>query len=141
MALIVYPDTGYDTLCSLSDAEAIILANIPAAQHTAWDLLDDPAKEIELRQATLLIKNKITLPNTLENDLKFACAYLANSSVDIVMIKSDGKGEIKSKEIVDVVKTEWFSPRKDSNSFPDIVNMLLKQYELIASSSFTFERA
>jgi len=141
MALIVYPDTGYDTLCSLADAEAIILANIPAAQHTSWDGLVDGAKEIQLRQATMLIKNKVTLPATLEDDLKFACAYLANSSIDVSMDDDDGKGSVKTKEIVGVVKTEWFYARKDSNSFPDMVNMLLKQYELTASSSFSFERA
>jgi len=142
MALTIYPDTGYDSLCSLADAEALILANIPAAQHAAWDALpDDAAKEIELRQATILIKNKITLPSTLEDDLKLACVYLANSSVGVVMTNEDGKGDIKMKEIVDVVKTEYFGRAKDSNEFPDIVNMLLSQYQVTSSSSFEFERA
>lgn len=142
MALTIYPATGYDSFTTLADAEALILANIPAAQHTAWDALpDDAAKEIELRQATILIKNKTTLPDTLEDDLKLACVYLANSSVGVTMTNEDGKADIKMKEIVDVVKTEYFGRSKDSNEFPDIVNMLLSQYEVTTSSSFSFERA
>lgn len=142
MPLTIYPTTGYDSFCSLADAEALIAANIPSAQHTAWDAITtDTDKEVELRQATILIKNKITLPETLEDDLKLACVYLANSSVGVNMMNEDGKGDIKSKEIVDVVKTEFFGGKKDSNSMPDMVMMLLAQYEIVASSSFTFERA
>lgn len=140
--LTIYPDPGYDSFCSLADAGLLIAANIPSAQHTAWDNLPTVGdKEIELRQATILIRNKITLPDTLEEDLKLATVYLANSSVGVVMTNEDGKGDIKVKEIVDVVKTEFFGRKKDSNSMPDIVVMLLAQYQIIASSTFSFNRA
>lgn len=140
--LIEYPNTDYDTLCSLVDAETLILNNIPTAQHTGWDALVDTDKEILLRQSTLLIKNKITLPNTLEADLKLATAYLANSSVSVDMTANDGKDNVKVKEIVGVVKTEFFSKSEDSNNFPDIVTMLLNQYQISSTgSSIRFSRA
>lgn len=141
MALIIYPNDGYDSFCSLTDAEGLIAANIPASQHEAWDDLVDPDKEVLLRQSTLIIKNRIDLPDTLESDLKLATVYLANSSVGVDMTNEDGKADIKSKEIVDVVKTEYFGSKKDSNALPDMVTMLLAQYDVKSSSSFTFERA
>ena len=141
MALTEYPTTGYDTLCSLADAEALILANIPLNQHELWDALSDSDKEILLRQSTLLIKNKITLPDTLEDDLKLATAYLANNSINVSMINEDGKDNVKIKEIVGVVKTEYFGHGEKSDSFPNMVNLLLAQYEVTSDSSFTFNRA
>ena len=142
MALIIYPTTSYDTFCSLVDAEALILANVPTAQKALWDALTDPDKEILLRQATLLIKNKITLPYTLEDDLKLATAYLANSSVAVDMTTSDGKENVKVKDIVGVVKTEYFSRGQDSNSFPDLVVLLLGQYQITSvGSSIKFARS
>ena len=142
MALTIYPTTDYDSFCSLADADTLITANVPAAQHAAWDLLADPNKEVQLRQATILIKNKINLPGTLEDDLKLACALLANSSTGEDLTDSDGKtGNVKSKEIVDVVKTEYFGRSKSNDEFPNMVNLLLSQYQVKSSSSFSFERA
>lgn len=141
MALILYPLDGYDTFCSLADAESLITNNIPSIQHTAWDALQDPEKEILLRQATLIIKNKIDLPEELENELKLATVYLANSSVGLDMTNDDGKSNIKSKEIVGVVKTEFFGKSSDSNSLPDMVTMLLSKYDFTSGSSFIFQRA
>jgi len=142
MALTIYPNIDYDSFCSLADAELLIVANVPAAQHTLWDALTDPNKEVQLRQATLLIKNKIQLPGTLEDDLQLACALLANSSTGTDITDSDGKtGNVKSKEIVDVVKTEYFGRSKGNDEFPNMVNLLLSQYQVKSSSSFTFERA
>ena len=142
MALIEYPLDNYDTFCSLVDAEALILANVPTAQHASWDLLADVDKDILLRQSTLLIKNKITLPYTLEDDLKLATAYLANSSVAVNMTTSDGKENVKEKEIVGVVKTVYFSRGQDSNSFPDLVVLLLGKYQITSvGSSIKFARS
>ena len=140
--LIVYPNTGFDTFCRLSDADALILANVPESQHLLWDDLTDQNKEVHLRQATILIKNKIQLPGTLEDDLKLACAYLANSSVGEDITDGDGStGNVKVKDIVGVVKTEYFGRSKSNDEFPNLVTLLLSQYEVSSSSSFTFERA
>lgn len=142
MALTVYPTTDYDTFCSLADAETLIANNVPATYHESWDLLTDDDKEVQLRQSSILIKNKVSiLPTTLEDDLKLACALLANSSVGTNMSDDDGKSDIKVKEIVDVVKTEYWGRKKDSNTMPDMVIMLLAQYEVTSSSSFSFERS
>ena len=143
MALTEYPTTSWDTFCSLADAEALLLANVPTSQRTLWDApLANADKEIQLRQATLLIKQRITVPDTLEDDLKLATALLANSSININMQDEDGKtGNIKSKRIEGVVDTEYFAPSADSNSFPDLVVSLLEQYNGESDGSFTFNRS
>ena len=103
MALIEYPTTGWDTFCSLANAEALLLANVPSAQRTAWDALIDADKEIILRQATIMIRTSITLstdlPLTLDPDLQLATAYVANSSVGIDMLTSDKSSNVKVKEV------------------------------------------
>ena len=142
MALIEYPLENYDTFCSLADAETLILNNIPATQTEAWNALaGDTQKEVQLRQATLLIKNKITLPDTLEDDLKLATAYLANASTGNDVTDDDGSGNVKIKEITGVVKTEFFSPNKSNDDFPNMVTLLLSKYEVVQDGTFTFSRA
>ena len=141
MALIEYPLENYDTFCSLADAETLILNNIPATQTEAWNALDDTQKEVQLRQATLLIKNKITLPDTLEDDLKLATAYLANASTGNDVTDDDGSGNVKIKEITGVVKTEFFSPNKSNDDFPNMVTLLLSKYEVVQDGTFTFSRS
>lgn len=141
MALIIYPNEDYDSFCSVADADSILTNNVPSSQRTAWEALLEADKEIYLRQATILIKQKITLPDTLEDDLKTACAYLANYSIGKDMTNSTSDNNIKVDEVVGVVKTEYFSPNKSSNSFPSIVNSLLKQYGLQSDGSFKFVSA
>ena len=142
MALIEYPLDNYDTFCSLVDADAILLLNVPSAQLADWTALLDADKEVLLRQSTTLIRNKITLPYTLEDDLKLATAYLANSSVAVDMTTADGKENVKEKDIVGVVKTVYFSRGQDSNSFPDLVVLLLGQYQITSvGSSIKFARS
>jgi len=142
MALIVYPLTNYDTFCSLVDAETILLNNVPSTQRTLWDALTvDADKEILLRMATLLIKQRITLPDTLESDLKSATVYLANHSIGVNMMDDDSSDNIKSKQIDGVTKVEYFSRGESSNAFPSLVDSLLSQYNSVSDSSFVFSRA
>ena len=140
--LIEYPDLNYDTFCSLVDAETILLNYIQSSLLTDWNALSDTDKEALLRQSTLLIKQRVeVLPDTLENDLKMACAYLSNHSVSVDMTNEDGAGNVKIKEITGVVKTEWFNPKEDkSNEFPDVVESLLSGYDVVASCGFSFNR-
>ena len=140
--LIIYPTDLYDSFVSLADAETILTNNVPSSQLTDWNNLLDSDKEIYLRQATLLIANKITLPATLEDNLKRATTYLALHSVGKVMTANDGKtGNIKRKRVEGVIDTEYFNAGQDSNSFPEIVTLLLKDYGTTSSSSFAFSRA
>ena len=154
MALVIYPTTDYDTFCSLADAETIILNQIPYEQRKdKWsaiaditdDLTADEQKEVLLRQATLLIKQEIGtvgLPETLENDLKVATAFLANHSISVDMQNEDGSGNIQEKRIEGVVTTKYFNPREDnSNDLPDVIVSLISQYKSSGSSSFTFSRS
>ena len=142
MALIIYPATNYDSFSTVADATSFLTLNLPASQFAGWTALaTDAEREVYLRQATRLIKSKIVLPATLEDDLKEACIYLANYSIDIDMTNSDNSSNVKVDEVVGVVKTEYFTPNQSTNSFPDVVDSLLKQYGKVSTSSFRFERA
>jgi len=138
--LIEYPTTGYDTFCSLADAGTILLNNVPPSQRTDWDAItEDTTKEIYLRQATLVIKGKITLPETLEYDLKLATAYLANYSIGKDMVDDGEKSNIKVKK-VDDISVEYFNPRDADNELPDLVINLLAKYEVSSSGTFSLVR-
>jgi hypothetical protein len=141
MALTIYPDTNYDSFSTVADATAYLTNNLPASQFADWTaLVTDAEKEVFLRQATTLIQKKITLPSTLEDDLKKACIYLANHSIGINMTNKDTDSNVKVDEVVGVVKTEYFAPNQPLNTFPDIVDLLLKDYGAIQSGSFSFTR-
>ena len=139
MALIEYNNTDWDTFCSLADADTIITNYVP--DSAAWLALEEAQKEVYLRQATETVKGSVLcLPDTLEDDLKKATAYTANYSIDTPTATDNGKGNVKIKEIVDVVKTEFFYPTK-ANALPDNVVKLLEQYCIEASdSAFEFCR-
>jgi len=141
MALILYPTDDYDAFISIVNCDAFLAANVIGSQRTLYDALSDGDKEIYIRQATTLIKGNITLPNTLEDDLQYATAYLVNFSIGVDMTNTSASTNIKSKEIVDVIKTEWFSPNKDINSFPTIVQQLLEQYDGVSDGSFQYSRS
>jgi hypothetical protein len=139
--LIIYPTTNYDSFCSLTDANTIISLNVPTVQRSLWDAItDDLEKEIYLRQASLIIKDKITPPNTLEDDLKKATAILANHQVGMNVTDKDDSHYIKRKK-VDDLETEYFDMRQPDESIPSFVVSLLKQYEVQTSGSFVFGRA
>lgn len=140
--LTVYPTTNYDSFCALADANTILTNYMQSSQLTAWNALSDTDKEALLRQSTLLIEQKVEeLPTTLESNLQKACAYLANFSIAKDMTNEDKTGNVKEKEIVGVVKTVYFNPIEESNTFPDIVESLLSKYNLTTSGSFVFNRA
>lgn len=141
MALVLYPTDGYNAFISLADCNTFLTENVPTSQRALWDALTDPDKELYIKQATLLIKNKITLPDTLEDDLQHATAYLANYSVDKDMLNSSNDSNLKRKRVEGVIDKEWFSPTKSDNNFPDIVDLLLSSYGAVSDGSFTFVRA
>jgi len=141
MSLILYPTENYDTFISIINCDTLLTANVIGSQREAYANLIDTDKEIYIRQATTLIKNDITLPYTLEDDLQLATAYLVNHSVGIVMTNGDKSSNVKEKEIDGVVRTVYFSPNSDVNDFPDICQSLLSQYDGASDGSFVLERA
>ena len=141
MSLIIYPTSGYDAFVSVTDCNSILAVNVISSQRATYDALVDSDKEIYIRQATLLIKNRITLPNTLEEDLKTATVYLVNYSVGKDMISADKSANVKVKNIVGVLSTEYFASGAASNAFPDVVTLLLNQYGLTGRSTFTLDRS
>lgn len=143
MALTIYPLDNYDSFCTVADADTLLTANVPTSQRTSWDALIEADKEIYLRQATTIIRTKVSeLPTTLEDDLKLACAYLANYSVGIDMTNSDNKGNLKRINIAnETIEKEYFTQTKDSNDLPDIVVSLLAQYGVKTTGTFSFQRS
>jgi hypothetical protein len=139
--LTIYPLSDYDSFCSITDADTILTNNVPSTQRTLWDALTVVDKEIYTRQATTLIRQRITLPETLETDLKRATAYLANHSISKNMLDDDSSDNIKEKSIDGVVKTVYFNRGESSNAFPSLVESLLSQYNSVSDSSFVFQRA
>lgn len=142
MALTIYNDDGWDSFVTIANADTILTNNIPSTQRTLWEALADTDKEIYLRQATELIRTKITLPYELEDDLQKATAYLANYSVGKDMTTSDGESNLKRKNIAQTtIEKEYFYPGSKSNAFPDNVIALLSQYGYGGANSFTLDRA
>jgi hypothetical protein len=139
MSLIIYPAADYDSFCSVSDATTILDNNLLSISE--WTALDNTNKEKLLRQATLLISTRIKLPDTLETNLKKATAYLANYSIGKDMTNSSSDSNVKIEEIAGTIKTEYFSPNKSDNDFPDIVDMLISSYGIVQSGSFVMDRA
>lgn len=142
MALTIYPADNYDSFIAEADATSFLALSVPPSQLTAWNALDVATREIYLRQATTLIKQKITLPETNEDNLKCACAYLANYSIDIDMLNTDSESNLKRINIADSeIEKEWFSPNKSANQFPTIVSDLLSGYGYSSGGSFVLARA
>ena len=138
--IILFPLDNFDGFITEADCTTFLNLNVPASQLTAYLALDTASREILIRQSTTLIKNKITLPATLEDNLSQACAYLVNYSVGINMTLDDGNGNIKIDEVVGAVKTEFFSPNDANNSFPDIVELLLSDYGLAQDGTWAFKQ-
>ena len=141
MSWIIYPTTNYDSFCLLADADIILTNYLQTSQLVAWTALSDADKQTLLRQSTLLIEQKVEeLPTALEINLQRATAYLANFSIAKDMTNEDKSSNVKIKEITGIVKTEYFNPSEQSNTFPDIVLSLLSVYDVFSSGSFSFIR-
>ena len=141
MALTIYPTDNYDAFISIVDCDTYLTSNIIGSQRILYDALIDSDKEIYIRQATTLIGQRITLPDTLEDDLKAATAYLVNYSVGLDMTNANKSSNVKVKNIVGVISTEYFASGAASNAFPDIVTSFLSTYGLLARSSFVLDRS
>ena len=138
--LTIYPTDNYDSYVSLLDAESIYDTNI--IDTTKWDAIADPLKEKYLRQATMLIKLKITDPLTTETpyNLQLATVYLVDYALSTNVLQDDGKGNLKRIEIEGAITKEFFSRANSNTAFPDHIAMLLNEYGYLASSTFSLER-
>ena len=140
MALIIYPTDNYDSYVSLLDAESIYDTNI--IDTSKWDALTDPMKEKYLRQATMLIKLKITDPleEATPFNLQLATVYLVDYALDTNVLKDDGKGNLKRIEIEGAITKEFFSRANSNTAFPDHIAMLLNEFGYLSNSTFSLER-
>lgn len=73
MALVIYPNTDYDSFISVSDADGII--NKFSVHVTTWEGLNDAQKEVYLRIATDRIFNAIDSDTYLDST-----TYVADDS-------------------------------------------------------------
>ena len=140
MALTIYPTTNYNSYVSLLDAESIYDTNI--IDTSKWDEIADPLKEKYLRQATMLIKLKITDPLTTETpyNLQLATVYLVDYALGTNVLKDDGKSNLKRIKIDNAMEKEFFSRANPNTAFPDHIAMLLNEYGFLDSSTFSLER-
>ena len=128
---------------SASDRDLItrFLEMLAAEQGVASNTLS--AYKSDLLAASQLLDGKLNDAGA-DNLAELASNWrdLANSSVAVDMTTADGKENVKEKDIVGVVKTVYFSRGQDSNSFPDLVVLLLGQYQITSvGSSIKFARS
>lgn len=140
MAIILYPTTDWNGFTTVSDCDTFATENIPIAQRQAYEALQEADKEIQIKNATTQIRLAITLPQTLEKDLQYACNYLAVLTAGIDTLNNENDSNLKSKKIDGVIEKTWFSPNKEPDSFPSIVDSLLGQYGVTSDGSFGFKR-
>ena len=141
MALVLYPNTDWDSYVSIADADALLVKYV--LDNAAWTALTDAHKEFYLIQAGNLIRFRITDPLEASTplDLQIASVILANYSIGKDMTNSDGKDNIKILDITGTLKKEYFSKGKTSNAFPDYVSTLLSQYGFVSQSTLVLDRA
>lgn len=137
MALIIYPTTKYDSFVSVNEASSLIEKNV--VDSTTWE--NSNAQEVYLRQATVLIKSKIDFDLIDDTDnLKLATALLANYAIGTDITNDNENGNLKVKEIVGVVKKEWFGKGKQSNAIPSNIASLLSEYGYSSSNALRLVR-
>ena len=146
MALTIYPEDNFDSYVTLADADTY--APLYILDTTNWDALSDTQKEFYLRQATYLIKPKITDPDSLSysetdymKNLEIATTLLAEYSINNNVLTDDESGNLKRKNITGVIDKEWFNPSAPSNAFPAYIATLLSDYGFSGSGSLKIERS
>lgn len=143
MALILYPNDNYNAFTDIAFCDTFLTENVPSSQRTAYDALLNADKEIYIRQATTLIKSKITLPETLEEDLQIATCYLVNYSIGIDMLNNDTSVTGLQEKTIDkgtITKKYFENAVKNTNALPDIVTEILKKYGYNSGGSFVLSR-
>ena len=93
MALVIFPNEGWNSYLDLVEVEN--LYNEYIINRENWDILSDIQKELYIKQATLLIKNKINDIEVVDDNIKLALVYLINYSLDKDMTNSDGNENVK----------------------------------------------
>lgn len=142
--IILYPTEGWNSFTDIAFCDTFLSENVPSSQKTAYEALLNADKEIYIKQATTLIKQKITLPETLEEDLQIATCYLVNYSIGLDMLNNNDEATSLQEKTIDkgtITKKYFKGKKRSTNSFPDIVTQILKQYGYKSSGAFEFVRA
>ena len=129
MALIIYPDTGWDSFVSVADADTIIGGFTSDGGYSA---LDAAGKEAILKQTALQIRlcPNIVLPDAVESDLELAQCYLTTHALTTDMLSFDSADRAVTKEKVGEIEVAYDSSYKatDNSGFPTLVYQLLSRY-------------
>jgi len=131
MALIIYPDTNWNSFISVVNADTTVGGFVTSKGKTAYDALDANGKEAILRQTALQIKlcPSMVLPDDIESDLEQAQCYLVIHALSVDMMAYDANGNAIVSENVGSLGVSYDTNKKGSNSdFDTMTQMLLKQY-------------
>jgi len=144
MALTIYPDSGYDSFISISDADTIITEN--SIQSSSWLSLDDATKEVYLRIAFSNIYDVISTDSN--SDIGYldidtyvstnSCLPKTNAMMAIHDLSYGLSSEINpnmgtiTKEKVGDLEVQYQHDYKErgrvSNRFPNSVKSCLNYY-------------
>jgi hypothetical protein len=140
MALIIYPEEGYNSFITTVDADAIIGGFVVSDGVSKYLALDEASKEAILRQTALQIKlcPNMVLPDTNESDLGLAQCYLTIHALTVDMISYDPSARSITEERVDTLGVSYDIYHKEANShFDPITRQLLSQYGCSSGGSFS----
>jgi len=153
MALIVAPDTAWDSFISVQDAESIIIKN--SVHSSKWLSLQDSEKEVYLRIATSRILSVISTDSTSPDgyfnesdyDASFSClpnasAFMAIHDITYELSSSinPNVGLITKEKIGDIEVAYKQSKGKGivTSPFPSRVAKCLESYG--ATNLFSYAR-
>ncbi len=127
--LIIYPSEFWDSFISV--ATCTTLSDRYISGNKFGLLADDTAREVALRQASLMIAQcpNIVLPATVDTNLAMATMYLVEHGLTVDMIAYDAADKAVASETAGAVSISYFQGQKSGNeTFPPMVLSLLKPY-------------
>lgn len=140
MALVIYPDTDWNSFLDIATADILIGGMVQTGNTAEYLAMDDTQKEAVLTQTAMQIRlcPSITLPETNETDLQLGQAYLVVYAIHTDMTAYDPNGDAITYEKVGSLATAYQAGMKGSNSdFDDMTAMLLAQYGCTGQSGFS----
>jgi hypothetical protein len=127
MALIIYPNDGYDSFISLADADALIASRYPLASK--WVELTDSEREVYLRlhcNTILTTIDKALLPETAGCLAKANGIMAYNDVIYDISITVDRNNGLITKEKVGDVEVNYQQYRSNLSK-KSVFNVEVKQ--------------
>ncbi len=122
MALVIYDATGYDSFCTVAEANTTVASL--TLYNTTWTALSDAEKEVYLRIAFRVIVDGFEDITEIENSdcLKEAQALIAvNDLVTGLSADTEATTGAVKKQKAGVVEVQYYEPSSDSSGRTVIV--------------------